>query len=70
MVLTGGFKSLTTVSLYDKKGWREDFSSGLKTGRYGHGCTSFLSRENERVKYICNLGLLTVYIGASQTIID
>ena len=41
---------LTTVSRYGKEGWREDFSSGLKTGRYGHGCSSYLSKNNERVK--------------------
>jgi len=49
VVLTGGGDTITTVSRYGKKGWIEDFSSGLITGRKGHGCTSFLSHDNERV---------------------
>ena len=48
-VVTGGRGTLTTVSVYGKEGWIEDFSSGLKTGRFGHGCSSFLSKDNERV---------------------
>ena len=50
VLVTGGEWTLTTVSRYGKKGWIEDFSSGLRTGRRAHGCTSFLSRNNERVK--------------------
>ena len=49
VLVTGGYKTPTIVSRYGKEGWREDFSSGLKTGRYRHGCSSFLSRNNERV---------------------
>ena len=51
MVVTGGEYSLTTVSRYGEEGWIEDFGSGLNTGRWAHGCSSFLSRDNERVKY-------------------
>ena len=40
----------TIVSRYGMEGWIEDFSSGLNTGRWGHGCTSFLSGDSERVK--------------------
>ena len=51
MLVTGGKFTLTTVSRYGTQGWIEDFSSGLKTGRLRHGCTSFLSSDNERVKF-------------------
>ena len=61
LVVTGGFGynikrggyARTTVSRYGKKGYIETFSSGLKTGRLGHGCTSFVSQKNERVKLYC-----------------
>ena len=51
MVVTGGEFTHNTVSRYGKEGWIEDFSSGLRTGRKDHGCTSFLSKENERVNF-------------------
>ena len=51
VVVTGGFYTFTTVSRYGKQGWEEDFSSGLNSGRWGHGCASFLSHDNERVKF-------------------
>ena len=52
MVVTGGRGHLSTVSQYGKKGWIEDFSSGLRTGRRYHGCSSFLTKDNERVKLL------------------
>ena len=52
VVVTGGEYSLTSVSRYGEEGWIEDFSSGLNTGRWAHGCSSFLSRDNERVKFL------------------
>ena len=51
VVVTGGKFTLTTVARYGKQGWIEDFSSGLSTGRGKHGCTSFLSQDNERVNF-------------------
>ena len=45
----------TTVTRYGKKGYIEDFSPGLKTGRGGHGCTSFVSQQNERVNLYSGL---------------
>ena len=50
VVVTGGEYTLTTVTRYGKHGWIEDFSSGLNYGRRNHGCTSFWSKDNERVK--------------------
>ena len=57
VLVTGGYFSLSTVSRYGKEGWKEDFSSGLHTGRYNHGCASFLSwdNDNERVNLSFNL---------------
>ena len=45
----GGMDARTIVSRYGMEGWIEDFSSGLNTGRWGHGCTSFMSGGSERV---------------------
>jgi len=49
VLVTGGKITRNTVSRYGKEGWIEDFSSGLKTGRDSHGCSSFLSKDKERV---------------------
>ena len=51
VLVTGGTFTLTTVSRYGKQGWIEDFSSRLRTGRFNHGCSSFLNHDNERVKF-------------------
>jgi len=40
VVLTGGWYTRTTVSLYSTGGWKRDLSS-LNTGRAEHGCTSY-----------------------------
>ena len=42
VVLTGGVYTMRTVSRYDKDGWAEDMPS-LNQGRWGHGCTAFMS---------------------------
>ena len=47
VLLTGGYPTGTTVSRYGKEGWIEDFSSGLKTGRNGHGCASYITKDND-----------------------
>ena len=47
MLVTGGVKTHSTVSRYGKQGWIEDFSSGLKTGRNGHGCASYITKDND-----------------------
>ncbi len=63
VAVTGGKYILTTVSRYGNEGWREDFSSGLNTGRYHHGCTSFLAQDyTERVKVYFNIYLMKLII--------
>ena len=47
MILTGGFYTKTSVSEYSQNGWVRDLAS-LNVGRYGHGCSSFVSAA-ERV---------------------
>ena len=42
VIITGGH-SHTTVSVYDENGWHEDLPN-LNEGRWGHACTSFVSR--------------------------
>ena len=49
VVVTGGLFISTTVSRYGRKGWIEDFSTGLTTGRFWHGCASYISKDHERV---------------------
>ena len=51
MVVTGGRDSYTTVSRYGKEGWIQDLPH-LKIARDEHGCSSFLSEDNERVNLI------------------
>ena len=42
VVITGGYKTLTTVSVYGLQGWVEDLQP-LNTGRRYHACTSYIS---------------------------
>ena len=42
VVITGGYYTMTTVSVYGLQGWLEDLSS-LNIGRREHACTSFVS---------------------------
>ncbi len=42
MVITGGYYTKTIVSEYNQEGWVGDLAS-LNVGRYGHGCSSFVS---------------------------
>ena len=53
VVVTGGL--FNDVSRYGKEGWIEDFSSKLITGRRDHGCSSFLSKDNERVILVTSI---------------
>ena len=42
VIITGGSSTLNIVSRYSRDGWVEDLPS-LKVGRYGHGCSQYLS---------------------------
>ena len=48
VIITGGYYTLNTVSVYRVEGWIEDLEP-LGQGRYDHACASFLS-AGERVK--------------------
>lgn len=48
VVITGGYYTMATVSVYGLQGWLEDLSS-LNIGRREHACTSFVS-NGYRVK--------------------
>ena len=57
VVLTGGWDTLTRVSLYNTGGWVRDLSS-LNTGRWSHGCTSY-STGGEQVRLaICHASII------------
>ena len=53
-IITGGrdtqtqVLAQTTVSRYNNNGWKEDLPS-LNTGRYEHGCGSYLNNDGNRV---------------------
>ena len=49
MILTGGFYTLNTVSVYNAEGWQRDLPP-LNTGRRNHACSSYWSGER-RVRY-------------------
>ena len=42
MIITGGYYTKTIVSEYNQGGWVGELAS-LNVGRYGHGCSSFVS---------------------------
>ena len=48
-ILTGGAFTKTTVSKYSQSGWIEDLPS-LNTGRYWHGCGTYLDSSNQQVR--------------------
>ena len=48
VIITGGFHTPETVSLYNKTGWVKDFPS-LNWGREKHGCGSYLGEQGETV---------------------
>ena len=45
VVITGGSLTMTTVSVYDLQGWRENLQP-LNIGRWRHACSSFKSDGN------------------------
>ena len=42
VIITGGYYTRTTVSVYGLQGWIEDLQP-LNTGRYWHACSSYMS---------------------------
>jgi len=44
VIITGGYRTLTTVSVYTVEGWQQDLPP-LNTGRYYHACSSYLSDD-------------------------
>ena len=49
VIVTGGYWTSTTVSVYNTEGWLEDLPP-LNTGRDSHACSSYWSGER-RVRY-------------------
>ena len=45
VIITGGYKTRTTVSVYGLQGWVEDLQP-LNTERYFHACSSYKSGGN------------------------
>ena len=48
MVITGGFFTRSSVSIYSEDGWVEDLPN-LLTGRWHHGCGHYINNEDKMV---------------------
>ena len=49
VIITGGFKTKTQVTVYNTEGFLADWPS-LNTGRYLHGCGHFVNTDNHVVR--------------------
>ena len=47
-IITGGVDTRKTVTKYDKNGFMEDLPS-LNTGRWDHGCGTYLDSNSQNV---------------------
>ena len=54
VIITGGFKTKTQVSVYNTEGFLADWPS-LNTGRYLHGCSHFVNTDNQVVRQHCRV---------------
>ena len=59
VIITGGYFTLSTVSVYNLDGWTGDLPS-LNTGRYYHACGKYISQNGDRVRYLISDFLLRV----------
>ena len=50
VIITGGYYTRNTVSVYSVEGWHWDLPP-LNTGRYNHACSSYWSGERRVRKY-------------------
>ena len=48
MVITGGFNTLSTASIYSVDGWVEDLPD-LLIGRQYHGCGHYVNNDDKMV---------------------
>ena len=48
VIITGGFYTMTRVSVYNKAGHQRDLAN-LNTGRGSHACTSFIYQNTKVV---------------------
>ena len=61
VIITGGYYTKSTVSEYSQAGWVGDLAT-LNVGRYGHGCSSFVSGA-ERVRVTQYISALWASLG-------
>ena len=50
LVITGGIRSYTLVSVYSKYGWQRDLTP-LTHGRYIHACSSFTHKREKVLQW-------------------
>ena len=50
VLITGGWRTLDTVSQYNEAGWVRDLPDLLQ-GRQNHGCSYFDNNEGTQVRY-------------------
>ena len=63
LIITGGIKTISTVSVYSKAGWQRDLAP-LNQGRYDHACGSYVNR-GKQVKIILCIYLCMLHSVAS-----
>ena len=51
MVVTGGYYTNKTVSVYDIEGWVKDLPD-LNNPRYGHGCGQYVKANKKIVRFL------------------
>ena len=54
MVITGGYYTRSTVSIYSVDGWVEDLPDLLR-GRYDHGCGHYVNNDDKMVAIFLKL---------------
>ena len=61
VVITGGYNTKRTVTEYKEDGDHAEMPP-LITGRYNHGCSSFMDSDNNMVRIISNIHELLKYL--------
>ena len=61
MIITGGYYTESTVTRYGENGYISDLPT-LNTGRYSHGCTSFITCGKKVILYLCSWKMTVFFL--------
>merc|ERR1712107_139187 len=67
-IMTGGVGTPTTVSRYSQTGWIEDLPS-LNTGRYNHGCSTYLDSNNQQIYLVTGGSSGSIYLSSTEQLV-